>query len=341
VPWLAAADRLIVPSGDAARRVRAHAPASRPEVWPHPEASTPVRPTLRVLLLGALSPEKGVDVLEACIADATARDLPLHFRLIGLTSRPLAASTLARFSLTGEYAEGDLDRLIEHERGDAVLFLARCPETYSYTLSAALRSRLPIVAPDLGAFSTRLAGRESARLFPWNAAPATINDALLALPVRAALAPDIDGASTAVSYRERYLAAMRAGAARERPPLPHEWAQAPAEGPSRWTLEALFDDGVLCGRASSRVLLRERCVEADGEIPVLRSALAAAQEEARRSGEAAAQARAKAAVTDQALASEKQARADAEALLQRMESSQSWRLTAPLRALRRLMRRPA
>ncbi len=39
-------------------------------------------------------------------------------------------------------------------------FPAQWPETYSYTLSACLRARLPVVAPDIGAFGERMRGRE-------------------------------------------------------------------------------------------------------------------------------------------------------------------------------------
>lgn len=45
------------------------------------------------------------------------------------------------------------------------LFPAQWPETYSYTLSHALASGLPIIAPNLGAFPERLSGRACATLF--------------------------------------------------------------------------------------------------------------------------------------------------------------------------------
>jgi hypothetical protein len=54
------------------------------------------------------------------------------------------------------------------------------PETWSYTLSVALASGLPIVASALGAFPERLAGRANARLLPFDASASEWNDALLA-----------------------------------------------------------------------------------------------------------------------------------------------------------------
>jgi hypothetical protein len=53
------------------------------------------------------------------------------------------------------------------------------PETYSYTLSAAIVADAAIVASELGAFPERLAGRPRISLVPWNATPGEWNAALL------------------------------------------------------------------------------------------------------------------------------------------------------------------
>ena len=47
-------------------------------------------------------------------------------------------------------------------------FPAQVPESYSYTLSAALRAGLPVVAPNLGAFAERLNGRAWTWVEPWS-----------------------------------------------------------------------------------------------------------------------------------------------------------------------------
>jgi len=66
---------------------------------------------------------------------------------------------------TGPYAVADLRALIAQHEVDMFLFPAQWPETYSYTLSHALDSGLPIIAPDLGAFRERLSGRANTLLF--------------------------------------------------------------------------------------------------------------------------------------------------------------------------------
>jgi glycosyltransferase involved in cell wall biosynthesis len=61
--------------------------------------------------------------------------------------------------MTGRYSESELRDLIAAESPDVLWFPQTWPETYSYTLSAAIESGLPIVASGLGALPERLAGR--------------------------------------------------------------------------------------------------------------------------------------------------------------------------------------
>ena len=73
----------------------------------------------------------------------------------------------------------DLGRLIELERADVIVFPALWPETYCYTLSAAMASGLPIIAPALGAFPERLASYPNALILSWQSSAADWNDAIL------------------------------------------------------------------------------------------------------------------------------------------------------------------
>ena len=178
--FLRRADRVLAPSHDLALRVLERYPGLAIQQWPHfEEAPEPMPPAFRIVLLGGISTVKGLDVLEACVNDARRRGLPLHFRVIGHLGRPLAQWPDAPLSITGSYPDSRVDELLALERPDAVLFLSQVPESYSYTLTAALRSGVPIVAPDFGAFPERLKGSREAVLFAWNAQPAAINDILL------------------------------------------------------------------------------------------------------------------------------------------------------------------
>jgi FkbM family methyltransferase len=113
-------------------------------------------------ILGAVGREKGADLLEQ-IAKASKDlnlPLPLEFKLIGYAYRSLRA-----VKTTGPYKTQDLPDLIQKHGLDIVFFPAQCPETYSYTLSYALDSGLPIIAPNIGAFPERLSGRANTLLF--------------------------------------------------------------------------------------------------------------------------------------------------------------------------------
>ncbi|HXZ49196.1 MAG TPA: glycosyltransferase [Usitatibacter sp.] len=283
---LAAAGRVIAPSGDAAARIQAFFPDVTPVVWPHPETgAAPAAPPVRVLVPGAISKAKGLDLLEACVRDAARRALPLHFRVLGYLSRPIPAWPELPFSLAGEYREGDLAALVALERGDAFFFPAQCPETFSYTLSAALATALPIVATDLGALPERLAGRANARVVRWDSPASAVNDAILGLAPPAAARAAGPSPSAVETYASAYAAplppASRGPRARV-PPLEARWLAAPDEDIGQWTLAALFDDAVGCGRASSREKLREHAARADARLAEMASELSRMRAEAGR-----------------------------------------------------------
>lgn len=138
-------------------------------VAPHVEPQLNVRQAPRALVpkkayvigvLGAVGREKGADILEMLAELAQSQGSRYTFKLIGYAYRQLNV-----VETTGPYKGEDLPALIEQHAVDMILFPAQCPETYSYTLSHALASGLPVIAPNLGAFPERLSGRASVMLF--------------------------------------------------------------------------------------------------------------------------------------------------------------------------------
>ncbi len=111
-------------------------------------------------VLGAIGREKGADVLEEIAGKAKSQGLPFKFKLIGYAYRSLKV-----VETTGPYKTKELTKLIQKHKLDIVFFSAQWPETYSYTLSYALDSGLPIIAPNIGAFCERLSGRANTLLF--------------------------------------------------------------------------------------------------------------------------------------------------------------------------------
>jgi len=171
---------VIAPSADVAKRLNRYFPAQVVTVLPHPEADPPPPPPVaRVVVLGSLSPEKGLRVVAACAEDAKLRALPLTFRILGSTTEPVPQSPEAPLSIFGQYEDARLPQLLAAEKPDVIFFPAQVPETYSYTLSVALAAGVPIVASSLGALGERLAGHPRAATVRWNAPPAEWNAALL------------------------------------------------------------------------------------------------------------------------------------------------------------------
>jgi glycosyltransferase involved in cell wall biosynthesis len=174
--FLGSAERVFIPSEFAARLFIKHFPDLNPIITSHPdwEQNSPYpnprlirldgnRP-MKVASIGMLSKEKGADLFEACAKQAKRRGLPLEFHLIGYALRSLHRS----IKVHGMYEDRELDGLISEIDPHVIWFPAQWPETYSYTLSAALKSGRPLVVPDIGAFGERVEGRPLTRVEPWD-----------------------------------------------------------------------------------------------------------------------------------------------------------------------------
>lgn len=182
---LSHADRLIAPSRDTANRFRRYLPAANIVVAPHPSHSSqaPAPPVpdpdqpLVIAVLGAMTQHKGIGRLRAVAGIARSRNLPLQFVLAGYANQPPAAAE--PFLQTGPYAHVELPALLRKAGAHVVWFPPQWPETFSYTLSACLELGLPVVAPNLGAFAERLAGRAWTWIVPWDWDPQRMLDFFL------------------------------------------------------------------------------------------------------------------------------------------------------------------
>lgn len=174
------ARRVFAPSRDAAQRIGNYFKGARIVLAPHldisPETSMPTpgalplasQEKLRIAVIGAMSQIKGADILERCAILAAKHQLPLQFHLIGYAYKDMEELPPDVLSVHGEYKDADLGKLILETRPHLIWFPAQLPETYSYTLSSALLSGLPIAAPDIGAFPERTGNRPWSWICPWN-----------------------------------------------------------------------------------------------------------------------------------------------------------------------------
>lgn len=129
-------------------------------------------------------------MLLACARHAALHDLALEFVLIGFADEEDALLTTGKVFITGRYDDAELPELLQREAPSAILLPSVTPETWSYSLSHAMATGLPIMAFDIGAIAERLAASAHPhRLLPLETPAAQINEALLALPEEAAAAP--------------------------------------------------------------------------------------------------------------------------------------------------------
>ena len=116
---------------------------------------------IRIMVLGALSKEKGADVLEHV---AIGSSIECEFHLVGCSYRPIDSMVVDH----GPYMEDQLDGIIERIDPHVIWFPAKWPETYSYTLSEAMRNGRAVIVPDIGAFPERVRDRPFTWIEPWN-----------------------------------------------------------------------------------------------------------------------------------------------------------------------------
>ncbi len=142
-------------------------------------APAPVRRRVRVAVIGAISVQKGHQVLLQCARAAAAGDLPLEFVLIGYSCDDDALLRTGRVFITGPYQESEVGALLQREQCNVALFPSVTPETWCCTLTYALSDGMPIVAFELGAVAERLRGSGSARLLPLTTLAEQINQCLI------------------------------------------------------------------------------------------------------------------------------------------------------------------
>jgi GT2 family glycosyltransferase/glycosyltransferase involved in cell wall biosynthesis len=160
------AARVLCPSQDVLERLRRHGLADNAKLAPHEPVEAGrwrVRiPRLdngpmRVAVLGALPPHKGAKAVARVAQQADPKQLSLH--LIGFIEGNFPREVQQQITITGRYDEADLPQLIRDIDPHVIWFPATAPETFSFTLSAALEAGVPIVARRIGAFPDRLKGR--------------------------------------------------------------------------------------------------------------------------------------------------------------------------------------
>jgi glycosyltransferase involved in cell wall biosynthesis len=232
------ADRVLCPSQDALIRLRRygldakavlalHEPVAA-EPWPQRVVS-PGGGKLRIAVLGVLADHKGARTVAAVAEAVDPKSVELH--LIGRTEHNFPKSALKRLKITGEYDDTDLPKLIAKAAPHVIWFPTVSSETYSYTLTTAIGSGIPIVATEIGAFTERLAGRP----FTWLArghvsAEDWIGffDTVRTMLENATMSPPPHRAGIADFYQSEYLRPAETAATMIPAPIPVRIRASPA-----------------------------------------------------------------------------------------------------------------
>ncbi|HVZ10173.1 glycosyltransferase [Rhodopila sp.] len=214
----AEAERVICPSQDMKDRLDRYGIGDRAIVVPHepvPRSAWSVtapkhgRGPLRVVLLGTLANHKGARIV-ASVIEAAPRGL-LDVHCIGAVEDAVPREAAALITTTGAYRDSELQALIRRVKPHVIWLPSTAPESYSFTLSAAIEAELPILATRIGAFPERLRGRPltwlvdpTSQVETWLDTFRTIRDTLKAPPARL---PRVPRQPVADFYGQAYLAA--------------------------------------------------------------------------------------------------------------------------------------
>ena len=184
---LRGATEVTVASADSATRLAGHFRGLRLALRAPDDDAAPVaiqalaasRPR-HVAVIGAIGPEKGLDILCAVARDAARRDLPLRFTLVGHSTDDEALLATGKIFVTGEYRPDEAHALIHAQQADLAFLPSLVPETWCFTLTEAWAAGLGTVVFDIGAQGERVRRTGRGLVLPLGLPAAAINDALLA-----------------------------------------------------------------------------------------------------------------------------------------------------------------
>lgn len=173
--WFSAANRIIFPSADVKCRFTNYYPQviEKSIISWHPDYEvdspyTDVKVTydkkrkLKILVLGGISLQKGARILNTVANLLKGENVEFH--LLGYSDKTSNRNIVSH----GPYSNKDVINKLTGISPDIMWFPAQWPETYSYTLSLALKLGIPVVAPNLGAFPERISSRKYSRVIPWD-----------------------------------------------------------------------------------------------------------------------------------------------------------------------------
>ena len=157
--FLSSAQNIYAPSKSTSSLVKKVYPKIDITILPHEEkvpSSTPHKKNknIKVAILGVLANIKGQQVVKRMIEVIKNQSHPIEIVLIGYSLEEIISDEI--FYQTGAYSDEKISYLIDRTEPNCFLFPGVVPETYSFTLTAAMKTDRPIIASNIGAVSERL-----------------------------------------------------------------------------------------------------------------------------------------------------------------------------------------
>lgn len=109
-----------------------------------------------IAFLGGLNPSKGLDFMKELIEKANNDELPYNIHLFGKASDWKMNTSKKNYTFHNTYNRSEVAKILKENNIDLVLLLAIWPETYSYTLTEAVISEVPVLALSYGALEERI-----------------------------------------------------------------------------------------------------------------------------------------------------------------------------------------
>lgn len=106
-----------------------------------------------VAFIGAIGLAKGSDIF-CDIISSSHKNINIH--LFGTIDRILTNNQKRNLIDHGKYKRDELTSLLEENKIDLICLISICPETFSYTLSEAISTGIPVLVSSLGALKERV-----------------------------------------------------------------------------------------------------------------------------------------------------------------------------------------
>lgn len=136
----------------------------------HCEQEINLNKPLHIGTLGALSQLKGSNVIAELYEYIKTHDMDIPITIIG----PNSIGAHSDIAVHGSYEPNELPYIIIKKGINVILMASIIPETFSYTLSEAIKMKLPVVAFDIGAQGNRVKQYKFGKAIPLSSCPQEI-----------------------------------------------------------------------------------------------------------------------------------------------------------------------